>query len=378
MAERPGSLEDLGLGTMFGGVYSGKRVLITGHTGFKGSWLAAWLLELGAQVAGYSLGIPTEPANFEVLGLAGRLRDFRGDIRDGKAFCRAVTDFAPETVFHLAAQSLVRRSYAEPVETVETNTLGTLNVLAALRETNSVKVAVIITSDKCYRNVEWTWGYREIDPLGGEDPYSASKACAELLCYAYQQSYFHQGPLRMATARAGNVIGGGDWARDRLVPDCVRAWAAGQRVKIRYPQATRPWQHVLEPLSGYLWLGARLWQGAGAARGDAFNFGPAPTVNQTVGEVLAAMARHWPQAAWEAEAPEAQQPEATSLKLCCDKALNLLEWRAILPLAEAIRFTAEWYRTFYDQGANPMLDLTRNQIQEYVQRARVEGLPWAR
>jgi len=362
---------------MFAGIYHKKRVLVTGHTGFKGSWLSAWLLHLGAKVAGFSLGVPTHPANFEVLGLKEKLTHFTGDIRDRQVFIRVMQDFQPELVFHLAAQSLVRRSYAEPAETFETNALGTMNVLEALRLQESCRAAVIITSDKCYRNREWTWGYRENDLLGGDDPYSASKACAELISQAYFKSFFQAPRPRVATARAGNVIGGGDWAPDRIVPDCLRAWSAGRPVKIRSPQATRPWQHVLEPLSGYLWLGARLWQSDHRVTGESFNFGPPPVVNESVAELIAALGRHWPQATWEVDQPGNQRPqESTLLKLCCDKAWHFLKWQAVLPLAEAIRFTGEWYRTYYEQGTAPMFDLTLRQIQDYQARAQAEGLAW--
>jgi len=361
---------------MFAGVYSQRRVLVTGHTGFKGSWLSAWLLQLGAKVAGFSVGVPTHPANFQVLGLEERMHHIQGDIKDRKALWEALETFQPEIVFHLAAQSLVHRAFDEPSETFETNTLGTLNLLECLRRLKSVQVAVIITSDKCYSNVEWTWGYRENDTLGGEDPYSASKACAELISHAYFKSYFHSGVLRMATTRAGNVIGGGDWASQRIVPDCIRAWSAGQQVQIRHPQATRPWQHVLEPLSGYLWLGARLWQEDIRITGEPFNFGPQGVVNQSVAELITAMAQYWPGAIWMAHQPDRQRPEATLLKLCCDKALNFLNWYAILSFPETINFTAAWYRTYYEQGSRPMHDLTCRQIEAYSQKAREQELGW--
>ena len=240
---------------MFKGAYSDKKVLITGHTGFKGSWLSAWLLSLGAEVGGFSLGNPTEPSNFDVLGLRPRIRHYEGDIRDRDAITDVVKDFAPDIVFHLAAQSLVRKSYSHPALTMETNIMCTVNQLEAVQGSPSIRSLVCITSDKCYHNKEWMWGYRENDELGGDDPYSASKAGAELVAH----SYFRSGlpvDIYAATARAGNVIGGGDWAEDRIVPDCVRAWTAGKPVNIRNPWSTRPWQHVLEPLSGYLWLGS--------------------------------------------------------------------------------------------------------------------------
>lgn len=379
MAERPTALEALGgKSLMFADIYRGKRVLVTGHTGFKGSWLCTWLLELGAEVAGVSLGLPTQPVNFQVLGLEGRLRHYLGDVRHRDRLTQVMTEFAPEAVFHLAAQSLVRRSYDDPALTFETNALGTMNLLECLRQQPSVAAAVIITSDKCYRNREWTWGYRENDVLGGEDPYSASKACAELISQTYAVSFFQGQRPAMATARAGNVIGGGDWAPDRIVPDCVRAWSQGRVVRIRHPQATRPWQHVLEPLSGYLWLGARLLADRALA-GESLNFGPSALVNQSVADLLDAMKQHWPGGAWELDPAGPGQPrESTLLKLCCDKALNLLQWRALLPFAETIRLTAEWYRSYYEDGPGAMYALSCRQIAGYQARARTEGLPWAR
>ena len=235
---------------------------------------------------------------------------------------------------------------------------------------------MIITSDKCYRNLEWIWGYRENDILGGKDPYSASKGCAELIIYSYINSFFRDGS-RVASARAGNVIGGGDWAEDRIVPDAVRAWSQGKSVVIRNPHATRPWQHVLEPLSGYLWLGAKLWEKDTAAKGQAFNFGPGASVNQSVVQVLSSMAKYWPGADWRVDQIDGnKQKESTLLKLCCDKALNLLNWRAILPFEETTAMAIEWYQTYYEQGEDPMFDLTNRQIDKYSSKASAEGLPW--
>jgi len=363
---------------MFGEVYAGRRVLVTGHTGFKGSWLCVWLLELGAQVAGYSLDIPTVPSNFEAVGLKERLTHFEGDVRDIASLARVIDAFEPEIIFHLAAQSLVRRSFAEPVLTFETNAMGTLNVLECMRQRPQMRVGVIITSDKCYRNQEWTWGYRENDVLGGHDPYSASKACAENIFTAYARSYFAtgQGPW-VATTRAGNVIGGGDWAPDRIVPDCIRAWSEGRPAQIHSPEATRPWQHVLEPLSGYLWLGARLWQGDPAVRGESFNFGPAPEVNQSVKDLVSSIASHWPGAKWQIERQSSQEQKGSVLlKLCCDKALDVLRWRSNLDFSETIFLTIEWYKSFY-QGLNAQLyGLTAQQIDCYTNTARVNRLAW--
>lgn len=362
---------------MFSGVYKEKRVLVTGHTGFKGSWLSFWLTGLGANVAGFSLGRPTEPCNFDVLGLREKIRHYEGDIRDRGALEAAIREFAPDMIFHLAAQSLVRQSFADPVSTIETNVIGTMNVLECLREQDSARVGVIITSDKCYRNVEWIWGYRENDPLGGEDPYSASKAGAEIICHAYIKSFLQHKGARVATVRAGNVIGGGDWAPDRVVPDCVRAWSKGRPVVIRHPDATRPWQHVLEPLSGYLWLGARLWLDDERVIGQAFNFGPSSSVKQSVLELIRTMADHWPGAAWEVVPEETGiRREAGLLKLSCDKALAILDWEACLSFVDTVRFTSQWYKTYYQDGANVMQGITEQQIHDYTKRALDAGLPW--
>ena len=361
---------------MFLNTYEGKKVLVIGHSGFKGSWLCSWLTQLGATVYGFSFDIPTQPSNFEVLGLRERISDIHGDIRDRKQLLNIMQDIKPEIVFHLAAQALVRKSYENAVETFETNALGTLNVLESIRTCTSVQAGVIITSDKCYRNVEWPWGYRETDTLGGEDPYSMSKGCAELIIYSYIQSFLHNNP-RIASARAGNVIGGGDWAQDRIVPDAVRCWSQGKPVVVRNPYATRPWQHVLEPLSGYLWLGAKLWHKDPKAIGEAFNFGPDAKINQTVEELLSTMAKHWQGVEWQVEKTEnSSQKESKLLKLCCDKALNALRWRAILSFEDTVAMTTAWYNTYYISGGNVMAGLTSRQIQEYTEKAKAERLLW--
>ncbi len=364
---------------MFNNIYQGRRVLITGHTGFKGSWLTAWLLSLGAEVAGLALPPPSEPSNFAVLGLSERIRHNVGDVRGLDTVRKAITDFQPEIIFHLAAQALVRKSYAEPLDTFDTNIRGTMHVLEATRQTPSVKAVVCITSDKCYRNDEWVWGYRESDHLGGEDPYSASKACAEIVAHSWFKSFFADGPAA-ATVRAGNVIGGGDWAEDRIVPDCARAWASGQPATIRSPWATRPWQHVLEPLSGYLWLGARLFANA-AQPGlpldkEAFNFGPAADVNNTVAEVVDALAAHWPDFHSVMNRDGcAGRKECTLLKLSCDKALAHLGWKATLTFPQTIAYTAQWYKAYYGEKTD-MFDLTLDQIKSYVEAAKTGGNSW--
>jgi CDP-glucose 4,6-dehydratase len=362
---------------MFDNIYKGKRVLVTGHTGFKGSWLCAWLLDLGATVAGYSVDVPTEPSHFEALALAERIEHFQGDVRNKSSLQEAMNQFHPEIVFHLAAQSLVRKSYEDPVLTFETNSLGTLNLLDCLRNQPSVIAAVIITSDKCYENVEWLWGYRENDRLGGKDPYSASKACAELITKVYMESFFKEKRPNIATTRAGNVIGGGDWAIDRIVPDCVRAWSKGEKVVIRNPNATRPWQHVLEPLSGYLVLGQNLLQGNPAVKNQSFNFGPPAKVNQSVGDLITDMAQYWSGAEWRFEQEtDSGKPESTLLKLNCDKALQMLDWNSVLDFSETIRMTGEWYKTFYNQKPSIMAETTSRQIEEYTDLAVQSNLAW--
>lgn len=369
---------------MFANVYKGRRVLVTGHTGFKGSWLAAWLTRLGANVIGFADTVPTTPSHYAAIHLDTHLvADLRGDIRDRAAVMHAVRTFQPHIIFHLAAQALVRKSYTEPALTFESNALGTLNVLEAVRACPDVQALVMITSDKCYRNDEWVWGYRETDHLGGHDPYSASKACAEFIVHAYCDSFFSEGPA-CVTVRAGNVIGGGDWAQDRIVPDCARAWAAQKPVHIRSPWATRPWQHVLEPLSGYLWLGAQLLhpkQNPFDLRGQAYNFGPAADVNSTVAQVVTSLATHWPGFLSVMESSSQQNmKECTLLKLNCDKALAHLGWKATLTLEETIRYTAEWYRCFYqdvhDSATPDMNAFTLGQIAAYTAAATQRGQIW--
>ncbi|WP_096697342.1 CDP-glucose 4,6-dehydratase [Polaromonas sp. AER18D-145] len=362
--------------SQFAEIYRGRRVLVTGHTGFKGSWLALWLTHIGAEVAGYSVDVPTNPSNFELLGLEKRLRHYVGDIRDRVRLAEVVDEFRPELVFHMAAQALVRRSYADPVTTFETNTMGMVNVLECVRTRPWIQVAVLITSDKAYRNDEWCWGYRETDALGGHDPYSGSKSCADLIAHSYYHSFLRNSPTRIAITRAGNVIGGGDWADDRIVPDCIRAWSQGESVDVRSPQATRPWQHVLEPLSGYLWLGARLWQQADGLNGEAFNFGPDAHVNQTVEKLLEAMAARWPEVRWQVpEGFEQVGHEAMLLKLSCDKVLFHLAWRAVLQFPETVAFTVDWYRV-WREGHENLQSYTLGQIDAYCQLAQARGATW--
>jgi CDP-glucose 4,6-dehydratase len=359
-------------------VFDGKKVLVTGHTGFKGSWLSVWLARLGARVTGYSDGIQTHPSHFEVANLNGLVTHVLGDVRDAVRLKKVVTDLAPDFVFHLAAQPLVRLSYAEPQRTMETNFMGTTNMLEALRSLQSPCTAVMITSDKCYDNVEQVWGYRETDALGGADPYSASKGAAELAIRAYAKSYFSsdESPIRVAVARAGNVIGGGDWAVDRIVPDCVRAWTNGEPVLVRNPGATRPWQHVLEPLSGYLTLAARL-HSEPVLKGEPFNFGPPAHQNHSVADLIDRMQSYWPSSRRAPTNESAQVYESGLLKLCCDKALQLLGWQPVLNFEETVSFTAEWYRSYYDaQVGKSVLKYTEYQIANYEALAAERGAIW--
>jgi CDP-glucose 4,6-dehydratase len=364
-----------GLRACFGDVYRGRRVLLTGHTGFKGSWLALWLQELGAEVCGYALAPPTRPSHSALLAL--RMRSEIGDIRDGEHLRRYVAEVKPEIAFHLAAQPLVRRSYEQPVETFATNVMGSLHVYDACRAAGGVRAIVSITTDKVYENREWVWGYRENDPLGGHDPYSASKAAADLATTSYARSFWpperhgRDHDTLLCTARAGNVIGGGDWAVDRLVPDLMRAAAAGGTAVVRNPDSTRPWQHVLEPLAGYLLLGQRLWEGR-TELACAWNFGPDGDGMRTVGDVTGALAEGWPAIRSRVECPEHAPHEAGLLTLDCARARSLLSWRPIWDAAASIAHTAAWYRGHHERGEI----LSRQQLAEYVTRARTVGAVW--
>jgi CDP-glucose 4,6-dehydratase len=363
---------------MFDNIYKNKRVLVTGHTGFKGSWLTSWLLGLGADVAGYSIGIPTEPAHFEELGLESKINHYLGDIRDFDRFLHVCQEFKPEFIFHLAAQPLVRYSYENPKETFEVNMLGTLNVLEVIRYMKDViKVGVIITSDKCYDNLEWVYGYREDDKLGGDDPYSGSKGAAELIVKSYMNSFFNTGFPNVCTTRAGNVIGGGDWAKDRIVPDIIRSWSKNLPVEIRNPYSTRPWQHVLEPLSGYLCVGAKLFNENSTHKNQAYNFGPDSNVNKNVGELIEEMQKIWAgSSGWTNQFVADNKKEANLLKLSCDKANINLEWYPVMGFDETIDFTMKWYSNYYFEKKS-VFDFTQNQIELYSEKARKRGIKWA-
>lgn len=427
----------------FQGAFSGKRVLLTGHTGFKGAWLTEWLLALGAKVTGFSLPPPTTPSLFEQLKLDERIDHRIGDVRDLEAVTKVMLETQPDFVFHLAAQPLVRLSYEQPVETYATNVMGTVNVLEALRKfkslglglslsggSNPLKlnpetstsrsvVAVFITTDKCYHNREWVHGYREEDAMGGHDPYSSSKGAAELVISAYRNSYFtptstenlnlNQRNVLVASARAGNVIGGGDWALDRIVPDCVRHVTKGETIAVRNKVATRPWQHVLEPLSGYLTLASRLAEGVeGESLGlsaevpteserssalnlnlrpkpaqlsdraslcSAFNFGPNVTSNRTVADLVHEVLKYW-DGEWKDVSDPKAPHEAKLLSLSIDKAYHLLDWTPVWNFEETVKHTITWYRDTHNGAANPT-EMTRRQIADYAQRAQELRLHWA-
>ncbi len=355
----------------FAACYRGRRVLLTGHTGFKGSWLAAWLTELGADVVGFSLPHDQDGDAPHWDALALPMTDLRGDIRDAATLQRVVAEYRPEIVFHLAAQSLVRPSYRAPLDAWSSNVLGTANVLEACRLAEGVAAVVVVTTDKVYANREWPWGYRESDELAGHDPYSASKAAVELLCDSYRKSFWqHGGPL-LATARAGNVIGGGDWAEDRLIPDLVRAVQAGQILQVRSPASTRPWQHVLECLSGYLLLGQRLLEGDRTCA-EPWNFGPAPEANRRVADILDALQAHWPALSWQAAAGDGLH-EARLLYLDSAKAHLGLRWEPVWPLSTALQMTADWYRRCHEDGEIR----TRDQLARFVEAAQAAECVWA-
>ncbi len=344
-------------------LYAGKQVFLTGHTGFKGSWLANILLQAGAEVTGYALAPEGEGSHFELLELQRRLHHIEADIRDLDRLKASMREAQPDIVFHLAAQALVKKSYSDPVSTFSTNLLGSVHLLEAVRDTPSVRSLVYITSDKCYENVEWIWGYRENDQLGGHDPYSASKAAAEIAFSAYWRSFLMlRQNLGAATTRAGNVIGGGDWARDRIVPDCIRAIMAGQPVVLRNPSATRPWQHVLEPLSGYLLLGANLYDAPKTFSGS-WNFGPPSSQCRTVGEVAQAITSSFGRSSVIYDQGTQRQHEAQLLQLNCDKAHQLLGWYPRWNVEATFQATAGWYKSVLD-GAKAK-DVTAGQIQAY-------------
>ena len=361
-------------------VFKGKKVLLTGHTGFKGTWLSIWLKNLGAKVSGFSIGPPSEPSCCSVSNLLDYVDDYYIDIRDAQSLKELIQEIQPDFVFHMAAQALVSSSYENPLKTFETNAIGTANILDSLRSLTKPVVAVMITSDKAYENVEWLWGYRETDQLGGKDPYSASKAMAELSIYSFVQSYFNSkdSNIRVGVARAGNVIGGGDWALNRLIPDCMRSWSNNEIVEIRNPHATRPWQHVLEPLSGYLLLGSDLYN-SNRLHGEAYNFGPSDNLNYPVSRLIEELSLYWDHVRWsDISEDKVHLHEAGLLKLNCDKALYDLNWRSVLKFEETVRMTAEWYKSFYQKDSDSMYDYTVSQILNYTNLAKSRSIVWAK
>lgn len=361
---------------MFNNTYCNARALVTGHTGFKGSWLAFWLVQLGSKISGYSLLPPTEPNHFDLLDL--NIVSTIGDVRDAEKVKQLFNEQQPEIVFHLAAQPIVRLSYKDPVATFSTNLMGTINVLEAARECRSVRAIVIVTSDKCYDNKEWIWGYRENDSIGGYDPYSASKGCAELITSCWRNSFFNPADYGrthntlLASVRAGNVIGGGDWAQDRLIPDMMRAVSNSETVNIRNPRATRPWQHVLEPLSGYLLLGQKLLEGR-KEFADAWNFGPSEDGNVTVVEIVDQVKAVWPKIDYEIQKSPDQPNEAGLLRLDCSKARTKLQWSPVWDVKTAIAKTTQWYRAFHESADVRSFE----DLHGYISDAKNKQIFWA-
>ncbi len=362
--------------SLFNGAYKDKKILVTGHTGFKGSWLVYWLKKMGAKVIGYSLEAPTNPNHIDLLDLD--IVSIVGDIRDQKKLNEVFAEYQPEIVFHLAAQPLVRLSYDEPVETYETNVIGTLKVFEACRKCESVKVIINITSDKAYENKEWIWGYRENDPMGGYDPYSSSKGCAEILASSYRNSYFNlkeygiKHHTLLASCRAGNVIGGGDWAQDRLVTDIMVSVSQDEKVKIRNPHATRPWQHVLEPLSGYLHVGQKLIEGK-KEFAEAWNFGPSDEGSISVEEVVKHIRKYWTKIEYELNLSDDHPHEANLLKLDCSKAHIRLKWKDVWDSQKTFDKTTNWYKSFYENKKV----LTDEDLGTYISDARSKKIEWA-
>ncbi len=361
---------------LFGSIYDGRKVLVTGHTGFKGSWTALWLDLLGSSVTGYALEPPTKPSHFETCKLENKIDHIKGDVRDLEHLTKVFNQHKPDIVFHMAAQSLVRESYAQPIETYEINVMGTVNVFEAARNCPSVRVVINVTSDKCYQNNEIDHAYKEDDAMGGHDPYSSSKGCAELVTTAYRNSFFSESQIRLASVRAGNVIGGGDWAKDRLLPDCFRALGENKSIIIRNPSAVRPWQHVLEPLSGYLWLASLIWQDNDNKHASGWNFGPDEESNLKVGEVVESVIKHWGEGSWGNRQDSGLQPhEANLLMLDNSKAKEHLYWMPTYDIEGALKATAKWYKGFME--GKDAEGLSTNDINEYVKHAKKKQLKWA-
>ena len=362
----------------FGDTFRNKDILVTGNTGFKGSWLTIWLQKCGANVFGLSDGVPTTPSFFEDAGLCGLVNQHWANVSDKAAVEEVLRQVKPDFIFHLAAQPIVSESFSNPYDTVLTNAIGTLNLLESVRVVGRDCILVIITSDKVYNNKEWVWGYKESDELGGKDPYSASKGMAELVIKTYVSSFFNsKNPnIRVGVGRAGNVIGGADWSLNRIVPDCIRAWTIGVPVLIRNPKSTRPWQHVLEPLSGYLALAQNLIDNPNL-HGEAFNFGPPGSQNCTVLELIEEMHSFWKHGSWKlSEDTKTNGSEANLLKLNCDKALAMLDWKPVLNFSETAKFTADWYKVHSTQGSADILKFSKAQIDLYEEKGRLYNLQW--
>jgi CDP-glucose 4,6-dehydratase len=366
----------------FAGIYKDLPVLVTGHTGFKGTWLSMWLNLLGARVIGYSLEPPTMPNHFDMSGMKDRMVDIRDNIGNLDKLVSVIEEFQPKVIFHLAAQSIVRESYENPRDTFVINSWGTINVLEAIRLTRSVKAAVFITSDKCYRNKEWIWGYRENDSLGGGDPYSASKAMAEIAIEAYRDAYFPwndrgEHAVAVASVRAGNVVGGGDWAKDRLLPDAIRALTEGRTIDIRSPRATRPWQFVFSPLCGYMWLGVKLLLD-GAKFAEPWNFGPIDLSSDSVQHIVEKVIKLWGSGQWKDISRGDEPHEVHWLTLSWEKAATRLDWHPIYALPDVLRKTVEWYKEWHRQGENAdMYDFGLDQIRTYIKDANKLKIRWA-
>lgn len=360
----------------FKSIYKNKKVLVTGHTGFKGSWLCLWLKQLGAEVIGYSLNPDTNPNLFELLNLESEITSVIGDIRDEEKLTNVVKEYEPEFIFHLAAQPLVRFSYDNPKLTYETNVIGTLNLFEAVRKSNTVKVIINITTDKCYENKEWNYSYRENDAMGGYDPYSSSKGCAELLTSSYRNSYFNESKTAVSSVRAGNVIGGGDWSKDRLIPDIVKYLNKNENIKIRNPNAVRPWQHVLEPLSGYLWLGALMFEDY-KKYSDGWNFGPNENINLTVKDIIEKSINIWGCGNYLVD--NSKNPhEANLLSLDITKVKNIIKWFPVYSNEESLFETITWYKEFYNNKNFDAKKYSINQIEKYILKSRKANILWSK
>lgn len=358
---------------MFNNIYQGKKVLVTGHTGFKGAWLSLWLTKLGANVIGYSLAPPTNPNLFDISHLKNKIKHILGDVRDLAHLEKVFRQSKPEVVFHLAAQAIVKESYKNPRETFETNVMGTISVLEAARKAGKIRAIINITSDKCYANKNWAYPYRENDHLGGSDPYSASKGCSELITSSYRQSFLDK--IGLASVRAGNIIGGGDWADDRLVPDCIKALIHKKPIILRCPHSIRPWQYILEPLSGYLWLGSLLLKEP-SKYSQAWNFGPKDEEVLSVGQVTKQIIRTWGSGSFKIKKEKFYEPDL--LKLDISKAKHILRWYPVYDVHQAIEKTVNWYKEYYLGKTKNMMDYSLGEIEEYEKQAKMRHLVWSK